>query len=145
MPNSLGSQNWEPGSEGAALFLRCPILASVSPCPALLQQPTCLKLALRFPPLHNFVLKNQPKRMMRVVLLLSLLGGVFTAPFVNEEQAKRFIRSKRQVGYWDPNHAQNVWGYTIQEQANEYWTHLRTQAQYYMDMGNLMFDRSTAK
>ncbi|XP_036436520.1 uncharacterized protein C3orf85-like [Colossoma macropomum] len=84
------------------------------------------------------------RRMMRIVLLLVLLGGVFTAPFVNEEQAKRFIRPKRQAGYWDPNHSQNVWGYTIQEQANEYWTALRTDAQYYMDMGNLMFDRSVA-
>ncbi|XP_047007761.2 uncharacterized protein LOC124626454 isoform X1 [Ictalurus punctatus] len=28
--------------------------------------------------------------------------------------------------------------------ANEYWTALRTDAQYYMDMGNLVFDRSVA-
>ncbi|KAG7230382.1 hypothetical protein INR49_024488 [Caranx melampygus] len=28
--------------------------------------------------------------------------------------------------------------------ANEYWTALRTDAQYYMDMGHLMFDRSVA-
>ncbi|XP_037389205.1 uncharacterized protein C3orf85-like [Pygocentrus nattereri] len=84
------------------------------------------------------------RRMMHIVLLLALLGGVFSAPFVNEEQAKRFIRPKRQEGYWDPNHSQNMWGYTIQEQANEYWTALRTDAQYYMDMGNLMFDRSVA-
>lgn len=30
-------------------------------------------------------------------------------------------------------------------QANEYWTALRTDAQFYMDMGNLMFDRSVAE
>lgn len=30
-------------------------------------------------------------------------------------------------------------------QANEYWTAIRTDAQYYMDMGNLMFDRSVAE
>ncbi|KAJ0049850.1 hypothetical protein NL108_005153, partial [Boleophthalmus pectinirostris] len=28
--------------------------------------------------------------------------------------------------------------------ANEYWTSLRTNAQYYMDMGNVMFARSVA-
>uniref|UniRef100_A0A667X2G4 Uncharacterized protein n=1 Tax=Myripristis murdjan TaxID=586833 RepID=A0A667X2G4_9TELE len=69
---------------------------------------------------------------------------VFAAPFMKEEEAKRFIRLKRQAGYWDPNHSQNQWGYTIQEQANEYWTALRTDAQYYMDMSALMFDRSVA-
>uniref|UniRef100_A0A3Q1FCV6 Uncharacterized protein n=1 Tax=Acanthochromis polyacanthus TaxID=80966 RepID=A0A3Q1FCV6_9TELE len=68
--------------------------------------------------------------------------GVFAAPFVKEEEAKRFIRLKRQSGYWDPHHSQNQWGYTVQEQANEYYTALRTDAQYYMDMSNLMFDRS---
>lgn len=30
-------------------------------------------------------------------------------------------------------------------QANEQWTALRSGAQYYMDMGNLMFDRSVAE
>lgn len=30
-------------------------------------------------------------------------------------------------------------------QANEYWTAIRTDAQYYMDMSNLMFDRSVAE
>lgn len=29
-------------------------------------------------------------------------------------------------------------------QANEYWTALRTDAQYYIDLNNLMFDRSVA-
>ncbi|XP_076594750.1 uncharacterized protein C3orf85-like [Chaetodon auriga] len=81
---------------------------------------------------------------MRFVILFALLSGVFAAPFVKEEDAKRFIRLKRQSGYWDPHHSQNQWGYTIQEQANEYWTALRTDAQYYMDMSNLMFDRSVA-
>nr|XP_057919251.1 uncharacterized protein C3orf85-like isoform X1 [Doryrhamphus excisus]XP_057919252.1 uncharacterized protein C3orf85-like isoform X1 [Doryrhamphus excisus]XP_057919253.1 uncharacterized protein C3orf85-like isoform X1 [Doryrhamphus excisus]XP_057919254.1 uncharacterized protein C3orf85-like isoform X1 [Doryrhamphus excisus]XP_057919255.1 uncharacterized protein C3orf85-like isoform X1 [Doryrhamphus excisus]XP_057919256.1 uncharacterized protein C3orf85-like isoform X1 [Doryrhamphus excisus] len=81
---------------------------------------------------------------MKCVILLALLAGVLAAPFVKEEEAKRFIRLKRQSGYWDPHHAQNQWGYTIQEQANEYWTALRTDAQFYMDMGNLMFDRSVA-
>ncbi|TKS72312.1 hypothetical protein D9C73_006386 [Collichthys lucidus] len=70
--------------------------------------------------------------------------GVIAAPFVKEEEAKKFIRLKRQSGYWDPHHAQNQWGYTIQEQANEYWTAIRTDAQYYMDMSNMMFDRSVA-
>ncbi|XP_060768105.1 uncharacterized protein C3orf85-like [Neoarius graeffei] len=82
--------------------------------------------------------------MMRVALMMVLLGGVFAAPFVNPEQAKRFIRQKRQIDYWDPNHPQNVWGYTVQEQVNEYWTALMTGAQYYVDMGNLVFDRSVA-
>ncbi|XP_044061198.1 uncharacterized protein C3orf85-like [Siniperca chuatsi] len=81
---------------------------------------------------------------MRFVILFALLSGVFAAPFVKEEEAKRFIRLKRQSGYWDPHHSQNQWGYTIQEQANEYWTAIRTDAQYYMDMSNLMFDRSVA-
>ncbi|XP_074530620.1 uncharacterized protein C3orf85-like [Halichoeres trimaculatus] len=81
---------------------------------------------------------------MQFVILLVLLSGVFSAPFVKEEEAKRFIRLKRQTGYWDPHHSQNQWGYTIQEQANEYWTAIRTDAQYYMDMGHLMFDRSVA-
>uniref|UniRef100_A0AAQ5Z3A9 Uncharacterized protein n=1 Tax=Amphiprion ocellaris TaxID=80972 RepID=A0AAQ5Z3A9_AMPOC len=71
-------------------------------------------------------------------------AGIFAAPFVKEEEAKRFIRLKRQSGYWDPHHSQNQWGYTVQEQANEYYTALRTDAQYYMDMSNLMFDRSVA-
>uniref|UniRef100_A0A3Q3W5U3 Uncharacterized protein n=1 Tax=Mola mola TaxID=94237 RepID=A0A3Q3W5U3_MOLML len=75
--------------------------------------------------------------------LLILGSGVFAAPFVKEEEAKKFIRLKRQSGgYWDPYDSQNQWGFTIQEQANEYWTALRTDAQYYMDMSNLMFDRS---
>ncbi|KAF4072815.1 hypothetical protein AMELA_G00251810 [Ameiurus melas] len=82
--------------------------------------------------------------MIRIVLMMVLLGGVFAAPFANPELAKRFIRQKRQIGYWDPNHSQNVWGYTVQEQANEYWTALRTDTQYYMDMGNLVLDRSVA-
>ncbi|XP_040904054.1 uncharacterized protein C3orf85-like [Toxotes jaculatrix] len=81
---------------------------------------------------------------MKVVVLFALLSGVFAAPFMKEEEAKRFIRLKRQSGYWDPYHSQNQWGYTIQEQANEYWTALRADAQYYMDMGNLMFDPSVA-
>ncbi|XP_076866777.1 uncharacterized protein C3orf85-like [Brachyhypopomus gauderio] len=82
--------------------------------------------------------------MLRTLMLTALLGGVFMAPFLQEENAKKFIRNKRQAGYWDPNHSQNMWGYTVQEQANEYWTALRTDAQYYMDMGNLMFHRSVA-
>ncbi|CAG04800.1 unnamed protein product, partial [Tetraodon nigroviridis] len=28
--------------------------------------------------------------------------------------------------------------------ANEYWTALRTNAQYYIDLNNLMFERSVA-
>lgn len=88
---------------------------------------------------------------------------------MKEKEAKTFIRLKRQSGYWDPYHSQNMWGYTIQEQvraalsiiynqrintikkrlffhlqANEYWTALRTDAQYYIDLNNLMFDRSVA-
>ncbi|XP_071772728.1 uncharacterized protein C3orf85-like [Centroberyx gerrardi] len=81
---------------------------------------------------------------MKLVILVALLSGVFAAPFMKEEEAKQVIRLKRQSGYWDPNHSQNQWGYTIQEQANEYWTALRTDAQYYMDMSALMFDRSVA-
>ncbi|XP_056103258.1 uncharacterized protein C3orf85-like [Rhinichthys klamathensis goyatoka] len=73
-----------------------------------------------------------------------LMSGVFTAPFVKGEQATKFLRVKRQSGYWNPNYSHNQWGYTIQEQANEYWTDLRANAQYYMDMGNLVFDRSLA-
>lgn len=101
---------------------------------------------------------------------------MLAAPFVKEQDAKRFIRARRQAGYWDPHHAHNVWGYTVQEQvqwsccvrsrvghhlqdalrntfskaslsapqANEYWTALRADAQYYIDMSNLMFDRSVA-
>ncbi|KAG7484323.1 hypothetical protein MATL_G00048030 [Megalops atlanticus] len=87
--------------------------------------------------------------MKRVALLLTLLSGVFTAPLMNEQEAKQFIRLKRQAqypdtGYWDPYHAHNQWGYTRQEQANEYWTMLRANAQYYIDMSSLMFDRSVA-
>ncbi|KAJ0002975.1 hypothetical protein NQD34_008124 [Periophthalmus magnuspinnatus] len=81
---------------------------------------------------------------LKMLILLALLGGVLSAPFVKEDEAKTFIRQKRQTGNWDPNSPQNVWGYTIQEQANEYWTVLRTNAQYYMDMGRLMFDPSVA-
>ncbi|XP_068181713.1 uncharacterized protein C3orf85-like [Antennarius striatus] len=81
---------------------------------------------------------------MRFVFLFVLLSGAFAAPFLKEKEAKSLIRLKRQSGYWDPHHSQNQWGYTIQEQVNEYWTALRTDAQYYMDMGNLMFDRSVA-
>ncbi|XP_063058367.1 uncharacterized protein C3orf85-like [Engraulis encrasicolus] len=55
------------------------------------------------------------------------------------------MRLRRQVGgYWDPHHTHNQWGFTVKEQANEYYTALRTDAQYYMDMANLMFDRTTA-
>ncbi|KAI3351700.1 hypothetical protein L3Q82_020540 [Scortum barcoo] len=81
---------------------------------------------------------------MRFVIVFALLSGVFAAPFMKEKEAKGFIRLKRQSGYWDPHHSQNQWGFTIQEQVNEYWTALRTDAQYYVDMGNLMFDRSVA-
>ncbi|XP_049594193.2 uncharacterized protein C3orf85-like isoform X2 [Syngnathus scovelli] len=81
---------------------------------------------------------------MKFVMLFALLTGVLAAPFMKDEEAKRFIRLKRQSGYWDPHNSQNQWGYTIQEQANEYWTALRTDAQFYMDMGHLMFDRSVA-
>lgn len=50
--------------------------------------------------------------------LLILGSGVFAAPFVKEEEAKKFIRLKRQSGgYWDPYDSQNQWGYTIQEQV----------------------------
>ncbi|XP_076015630.1 uncharacterized protein C3orf85-like [Genypterus blacodes] len=82
---------------------------------------------------------------MKFLILVTLVSGVLAAPFMKEGEAKRFIREKRQAGYWDPNHSQNVWGYTIQEQANEYWTAIRTDAQYFMDMSNLMFDRSVAE
>uniref|UniRef100_A0A8C8DWK3 Uncharacterized protein n=1 Tax=Oryzias sinensis TaxID=183150 RepID=A0A8C8DWK3_9TELE len=81
---------------------------------------------------------------MRSVILLAVLSGVFAAPVMKEQEAKQFIRLKRQAGYWDPYHSQNQWGFTIQEQANEYWTALRTGAQYYMDMANMMFDPSVA-
>ncbi|XDV19765.1 hypothetical protein PO909_025180 [Leuciscus waleckii] len=82
--------------------------------------------------------------MKHIVILMTLISGVFTAPFVKGEQATKFLRVKRQSDYWDPSYSQNQWGYTIQEQANEYWTDLRANAQYYMDMGNLVFDRSLA-
>lgn len=49
--------------------------------------------------------------------MLMFLGG-FAAPFLKEEEAKGFIRLKRQAGYWDPHHSQNQWGYTVQEQVN---------------------------
>ncbi|CAL1613547.1 unnamed protein product [Knipowitschia caucasica] len=81
---------------------------------------------------------------LKIIILLAILGGVLSAPFAKENEAKTFIRQRRQTGYWDPNDPQNIWGYTVQEQANEYWTALRTNAQYYMDMGHLMFDRSVA-
>ncbi|XP_055014998.1 uncharacterized protein C3orf85-like [Boleophthalmus pectinirostris] len=81
---------------------------------------------------------------LKMLILLAFLGGVLSAPFVKENEAKKFMRQRRQTDYWDPNNSQNVWGYTIQEQANEYWTSLRTNAQYYMDMGNVMFARSVA-
>ncbi|XP_032383135.1 uncharacterized protein C3orf85 [Etheostoma spectabile] len=81
---------------------------------------------------------------MKFVILFALLSGAFAAPFMKEEQAKRLFRLKRQSGYWDPHHSHNQWGYTIQEQANEYWTALRTDAQYYMDRSHMMFDRSVA-
>lgn len=56
----------------------------------------------------------------QVLLYPSMLMflGVFAAPFLKEEEAKGFIRLKRQAGYWDPNHSQNQWGYTVQEQVN---------------------------
>uniref|UniRef100_A0A8C7KJE5 Uncharacterized protein n=1 Tax=Oncorhynchus kisutch TaxID=8019 RepID=A0A8C7KJE5_ONCKI len=57
-----------------------------------------------------------------------------------EEEAKRFIRLKRQSGY---NHSKNQWGYTIEKRCHIYQS-LRTDAQYYMDMGHLMFDHSVA-
>ncbi|XP_035506472.1 uncharacterized protein C3orf85-like isoform X2 [Scophthalmus maximus] len=81
---------------------------------------------------------------MKFVIPFALLSGIFAAPFMKQEEAKQFIRLKRQSGHWDPHHSQNQWGYTVQEQANEYWTALRTDAQYYMDMSNLMFDSSVA-
>ncbi|KAM9795416.1 uncharacterized protein C3orf85-like [Neosynchiropus ocellatus] len=81
---------------------------------------------------------------MKFVMLVVFVSGIFAAPFVKQEDAKRFIRLKRQSGYWDPHHAHNQWGYTIQEQANEYWTAIRTDAQFYMDMGHMMFDQSVA-
>lgn len=43
--------------------------------------------------------------------------GVLAAPFLKEEEANRFIRLKRQSGYWDPHNSQNQWGFTIQEQV----------------------------
>ena len=47
-------------------------------------------------------------------------SGVFAAPFVKEEEAKKFIRLKRQAGgYWDPYDSRNQWGYTIQEQVTQ--------------------------
>lgn len=57
---------------------------------------------------------------LQVLLYLSMLMflGGFAAPFLKEEEAKGFIRLKRQAGYWDPHHSQNQWGYTVQEQVN---------------------------
>uniref|UniRef100_A0A8C1KMT2 Uncharacterized protein n=1 Tax=Cyprinus carpio TaxID=7962 RepID=A0A8C1KMT2_CYPCA len=78
-------------------------------------------------------------------LVIEFSHSCVHGPFVKGEQAKNFLRLRKQSGYWDPKNAQNQWGYTIQEQANEYWTDLRTNAQYYMDMGNLVFDRSLAE
>uniref|UniRef100_A0A8C1UJ47 Uncharacterized protein n=1 Tax=Cyprinus carpio TaxID=7962 RepID=A0A8C1UJ47_CYPCA len=92
--------------------------------------------------MFTFVCKNFIDMTQSSVVFLI---AAFAAPFVKGEQAKKFLRLKKQSGYWDPNNAQNQWGYTIQEQANEYWTDLRTNAQYYMDMGNLVFDRSLAE
>ncbi|XP_025998552.1 uncharacterized protein C3orf85 [Astatotilapia calliptera] len=95
-------------------------------------------------PKHSHIQTNDTAADMKFVILLAVLSGGFAAPFLKEEEAKGFIRLKRQAGYWDPHHSQNQWGYTVQEQANEYWTAIRTDAQYYMDMSNLMFDRSVA-
>ncbi|KAK1168304.1 hypothetical protein AOXY_G8135 [Acipenser oxyrinchus oxyrinchus] len=85
-----------------------------------------------------------------IALTSVLLSAALCAPFMKEEDANQFIRLKRQAqyshdGYWDPTHSQNQWGYTIREQANEYWSSLRANAQYYMDMGSLMFDPSIAR
>ncbi|XP_043927700.1 uncharacterized protein C3orf85 homolog [Protopterus annectens] len=85
-------------------------------------------------------------RGVQLFIFCILLPGLFSAPFISDEEANQFIRLKRQAqGYWDPNHGQNAWGYTINEQASEYWTSLRTTAQYYMDLGSLTFDPSVSQ
>lgn len=58
-------------------------------------------------------------RMFFPYLFLILCSVVLAAPFMKEEEAKGFIRLKRQSGYWDPHHSQNQWGYTIQEQVTD--------------------------
>ncbi|XP_042190306.1 uncharacterized protein C3orf85-like [Callorhinchus milii] len=78
---------------------------------------------------------------VRALLLFAALivYGVAAAPFLAEEEAHNFIRNKRQAGYWDPNHPNNVWGITAAEQASEYWTSLRNTAQYNIDLGSFAF------
>uniref|UniRef100_A0A7N4V7J9 Uncharacterized protein n=1 Tax=Sarcophilus harrisii TaxID=9305 RepID=A0A7N4V7J9_SARHA len=87
-------------------------------------------------------------KMIEVALCTTLLIGVMGAPFLSDDSANQFLRLKRQIysqDYWDPNHSQNAWGYTLAEQASESWTALRTTAQYYMDLGSFVFDPSTAQ
>ncbi|XP_068926117.1 uncharacterized protein C3orf85 homolog [Petaurus breviceps papuanus] len=87
-------------------------------------------------------------KVIQVALCTSLIIGVMGAPFLSDDSANQFLRLKRQIysqDYWDPNHSQNTWGYTLTEQASESWTSLRTTAQYYMDLGSFVFDPSTAQ
>lgn len=65
---------------------------------------------------RNSYLIHAPTNII-ILSMLMFLGG-FAAPFLKEEEAKGFIRLKRQAGYWDPHHSQNQWGYTVQEQVN---------------------------
>ncbi|XP_028582567.2 uncharacterized protein C3orf85 homolog [Podarcis muralis] len=85
---------------------------------------------------------------LQVATCAVLLTGVWGLPFVSEEEANEFLGLRRQAlfsGYWDPASPQNGWGMTVAEQASEYWTSLRTSAQYYMDLGSVTFDTDTAR
>ncbi|CAI5772886.1 Hypothetical predicted protein [Podarcis lilfordi] len=85
---------------------------------------------------------------LQVATCVVLLTGVWGLPFVSEEEANEFLGLRRQAlfsGYWDPASPQNGWGMTMAEQASEYWTSLRTSAQYYMDLGSVAFDTDKAR
>ncbi|XP_032878107.1 uncharacterized protein C3orf85 homolog [Amblyraja radiata] len=86
---------------------------------------------------------NMPFAIIQLALAALLIYGVVAAPFLADQEAHHFIRSKRQTdamqGYWDPNSANNVWGVTPAEQASEYWTSLRDSAQYYIGLSSVGF------
>ncbi|XP_034971848.1 uncharacterized protein C3orf85 homolog [Zootoca vivipara] len=81
---------------------------------------------------------------LQVATCAVLLTGVWGLPFVSEEEANEFLGLRRQAlfsDYWDPASPQNGWA----EKASEYWTSLKTSAQYYMDLGSVAFDTDTAR
>ncbi|XP_053421874.1 uncharacterized protein C3orf85 homolog [Nycticebus coucang] len=86
--------------------------------------------------------------MLQVALCSTLLIGALGAPFLLEDPANQFLHLRRNVylqDYWNPDHSPDVWRNTLEDQARETWTALKTTIQYYLDVNTFTLDMSTAQ